>query len=362
MISKPITSYSIIVNDFTKSLSLFILRYTKFTSLPLLQQHYKASLKTTNIYIMRSFLVLMSIACYVHTTKSVAKSEYKSVTIAHQSTYDTLEKVQDTSSKKGVCITKKAHSSQANWSMKVASVKPYWHYSWGAEITEYDVKGVDFVPMLWGRFKKPKLDLVSNYIKDKKVKYVLGFNEPDAKKQANMTVKEAIKMWATLQSLGVPLGSPAPVDARKQAKDPWLAKFMKKAEGLNYRVDFICVHSHGGNNAKYFLDKIDQIYKDYGKPIWITELSVSDWKATSVNNNRFSKKDVLKFMQEVLPALDKRAYVHRYAWYSPAIDNVAGTSSALFDAKGKLTTLGEYYANYKPNLNAGNGSVIPKSK
>ena len=58
-------------------------------------------------------------------------------------------------------------------------------------------------------------------------------------------------------------------------------------------------------------------------------------------------------MQEVLPELDKRAYVHRYAWYSPSIDNIAGTSSALFDAKGKLTTLGKYYANYKPNLHAG---------
>jgi len=306
----------------------------------------------TTTVTFRNFLLLICLAIHIDTTKGFAKQKLKDTNILRQ--HSPEEKIKgDVFDKKGICLTKKEHALQCSWSEKVASLKPYWHYSWGAEITKYDVKNVDFVPMFWGKFKQAKLDLVTDYIKDKKVKHVLAFNEPDSKKQADITVKEAIKIWPKLQDLGVPLGSPAPIDARKKARNPWLRNFMKKVEALNYRVDFICVHNHGGSNAKNFLDKIDQIYKDYGKPIWITELSVSDWTATTLKNNKYSKKEVLKFMQEVLPELDKRAYVHRYAWYSPSIDNIAGTSSALFDAKGKLTTLGKYYANYKPNLHAG---------
>jgi hypothetical protein len=88
---------------------------------------------------------------------------------------------------------------------------------------------------------------------------------------------------------------------------------------------------------------LEQVHQLYGKPIWITEFAVGDWTAESVTENRFSPDQVLRFMEQVLPRLDRLDFVERYAWYSAKPDDKALGTSALFDAEGKLTRLGECY-------------------
>ena len=60
-------------------------------------------------------------------------------------------------------------------------------------------------------------------------------------------------------------------------------------------------------------------------------------------------------MQAVLPQLEELSYIKRYAWFSFGQQSAAGTSSALFDSGGNLTTLGEFYASFKPNIYIGPG-------
>ena len=49
-------------------------------------------------------------------------------------------------------------------------------------------------------------------------------------------------------------------------------------------------------------------------------------------------------MEKLLPELDKREYVERYAWYPFGADDPYGGVSALFDySTGELTKLGELY-------------------
>ena len=153
-------------------------------------------------------------------------------------------------SKKGAAFVSRAKA----WSHKTSATKAHWMYSWGRTLNEEIPANVEFVPMFWGKgsVTQERLDEVKQLIDEGSVKYVLGFNEPDGAAQANMTVDEAIALWPQLESLGVPLGSPATVHPTHD----WMVEFMEKAEALNLRIDFVAVHSYGGPNVLSFINKL----------------------------------------------------------------------------------------------------------
>ena len=240
------------------------------------------------------------------------------------------------SSKKGFCITTRTHE----WERAIQELRAKWYYTWNHRIPENRPEKAEFVPMIWKYYGNE--ETVSNAAKaarDAGIKHLLGFNEPDQKKQADMTVDEALAAWPVLERTGLRLGSPGCVHPDKE----WMKTFMKEAEVRKLRVDFVCVHSYGGADAGSLVKRLEQIHQLYGKPIWITEFAVGDWTAESVTENRFSQDQVLRFMEEVLPQLDRLDFVERYAWYSAKPDNKALGTSALLDAEGKLTRLGECY-------------------
>ena len=239
------------------------------------------------------------------------------------------------------------------WSHKLSELKTHWFYHWGNTPREEIPDNVEYVPMFWGKgsVNDDNLNKLQQLIAEGRVNYVLGFNEPDGANQANMTVDEAIERWDELESLNVPLGSPATVNPTND----WMQEFMQRAKDENLRVDFVTLHSYGGPNAAAFLSKVKRTYELYGKPIWITEFAVADWGATSLENNKYSVEQVIEFMRVVLPALDQIEYVHRYSWFdgrgrAPLI------SSALYDEDNNQTPLGQFYANHMSNANIGPGT------
>ncbi len=247
--------------------------------------------------------------------------------------------------KKGLCIT--THQQGYNWAESLKRVNVSWHYSWGSKLMPNEPKNVEFVPMIWqakGDFSN--LDRTINYleplVEKGEVHDLLGFNEPDGLKQGNMSVTEAIAAWPKLMQLGVPLGSPACVHPDNE----WMKEFMAQAQLKHYRVDFVTVHWYGGPNAKGFVDYLKKIHEMYHKPIWITEFAVADWKAKTVADNKYSPNQVLVFMKELLPELNKLSFLKRYAWYSAKTSSAKVGISALFNADGSLTKLGEYYSNF----------------
>ncbi len=250
--------------------------------------------------------------------------------------------------KKGAAYT----NNSKEWSHKTSALKVHWMYSWGNTLREEIPENVEYVPMFWGKgsVTLENLAKIKQYIDDGKVKYVLGFNEPDGADQANMTVDEAIALWPQLETLGVPLGSPAVVGFNNS----WLAEFMEKANAQGLRVDFITVHSYGGSNVLSFINNIKGVYNTYEKPLWITEFAVADWNATSPESNRYSEAEVMAFMTDALKALDNIDWVHRYAWFDGSGRNPLYTS-ALFDEEQNITSLGQLYSGNKPNANIGPG-------
>ena len=256
-------------------------------------------------------------------------------------------------SKKGIGMAYK----EATWSTRIGRLKPFWHYSWNRDFREEIPDSVEFVPMFWGSgsVNDVEVDKIKQLVNAGVVKNVLGFNEPDLESQSNLTVDEAVALWPKLEEIGVPLGSPAPAGL----ENGWLDEFMARAQEENLRVDFICIHIYRGNNPTLFIDVEDRIFLKYNRPIWITEMSVVDDRAQSAEDNNYTMNEVLGTMRTLLPELYKRNYVKRFAWFtgtknSPNYARLA--SSVLYDEDDNLTELGEYYANYKPNLSSGTGS------
>ncbi len=280
------------------------------------------------------------VLCLFMFVSAISCSDKSSAIVSDTKTDEPAKKpVQSGSQKKGACFTTK----NAAWSSKVSALNVYWHYSWGVDANMKEPDSVRFVPMIWGKWSVEKsLLIVDSLAKVGKVKHLLGFNEPDGKEQANMTVDESLAFWPQLMKVNLPLGSPACV----HADNDWMKGFMAKAAEKGYRVDFICVHWYGGANSQSLLDHLKLIHNLYNRPIWLTEFAPADWSATSPATSKVTKAMALTFMQQILPALEKMDYVERYSWFSADPGSAALGNSALFDTAGKLTLLGDYYSKF----------------
>lgn len=239
--------------------------------------------------------------------------------------------------KKGLGIA----TRNSGWEKRLTDLRCKWFYSWSTDTDKGIPEGIDFIPMVFGKWgiAEPTAKAAA-FAKKTGVGEILGFNEPDQKEQANISVEKALDAWPLLMKTGLRIGSPACVHPDKE----WMKEFMAGVEERKLRVDFVCMHSYTGPNAKGFVERIEAVHSLFKRPIWITEFAVGDWEATSPETNRHRPERILKFMEELLPMLEAMDIVERYAWFPAGQDNKALGTSALFDKDGKLTPLGECYA------------------
>lgn len=225
---------------------------------------------------------------------------------------------------------------------QIRSLKLDWHYTWGSH---YNVTtSPAFVPMVKSArtlLEQDAIGWVTRQLAQTKTKHLLGFNEPDNRAQANMSVDEAIRLWPKLQATGLRLGSPAPAGTAS----PWLADFMAKAKQKGLRVDFMTMHRYAWPKADDFLRKVTELHERYGKPVWVTEYAVADWDATSTRPSIYSRAQTEDFMRATVAGLRAMPFVERFAWKTrPALDPKMGCS-ALFHTNGTLTSTGRLYAS-----------------
>jgi len=248
--------------------------------------------------------------------------------------------------KKGVDFN--TASTNGSWYGNVVNLKSYWFYTWGTTLPfEKQPNNAEFVTMFWGKgnVTDENIAYVKKWKDSGRIKYVLGFNEPDLADQSNMTVDEALALWPKLESIGLPLGSPA---ASWPTRD-WIYSFMDKAITQNRRVDFICVHMYVGLDDVDFVKVLRALYEKYHKPIWITEFATADQDAKTMAANRYTAEQVQAFMQRLLPQLDTIPFIQRYSWFSGSPTSTRLWPSALVKADSTLTPLGKYYSEFKPN-------------
>jgi len=264
---------------------------------------------------------------------------------------------------------------------RVDALNVSWNYSWGMNRVAEQPAGVEFIPMVWGAGSRNPEEasrrLVENlrenvvpHIRNGSVKRILGFNEPDREKQANMTVEQALAVWPILELLKIPLCSPSCANTEgTDATDPanqgtggnWMPHFMSEVDRLGLRVDYIGTHGYPGPSARGFKRKLERIYEKYNRrPLLITEFAVADWSTGGdISKNRYTQAQVLDFMKELLPWMERQDWILGYAWFPFEIDSPPGTCSALFDAENKLTALGRYYRSITPDNPDGDQSIQP---
>jgi hypothetical protein len=240
------------------------------------------------------------------------------------------------SDKKGVGL------SDLNAPQRIAALNVAWYYTWKPQ----PIQGAPlekFVPMIWGGHGLQKqLAAVES---GGKVPVLLAINEPNVVKQANMSVEDVIREWPRIMRLAHRVSSPA----ASGVLGPWFDKFHQMAEKHSLPYGFMAIHLYGPPNANRFLAKLDAVHEKYGKPIWITEFAVADWNAERPGTNRYSEEVVIEFMKAVLPELERRPFVERYAWFGAGKASLAHEqlrTSRLFEKDGSLTALGAFYAQF----------------
>ncbi len=191
-----------------------------------------------------------------------------------------------------------------------------WSYNWGPDafmVNLFQQYGMTFCPMIWNaNFSESR---IANYVAaDPSCEYLLAFNEPNLKDQANMTPQKAAEEWprvkAVADRLGLKIVSPAMnYGTLENYSDPikWLDEFFALVPLSD--VDAIAIHCYMPNatSVKNYVER----FRKYGKPIWMTEFCAWDG---------FQAKDPepqIRFMSEVLNYFEKEELVERYAWFMP---------------------------------------------
>ena len=213
--------------------------------------------------------------------------------------------------------------------LQVMAGKVRWWYNWGKEAKDavqavYADYGYDFVPMAWGgRFDDT---VIRRFVEDNSnVRYLLGFNEPGHKNQANLTPTQAAAQWPRLQSIAddynlvlVSPGvnyAPGDVDIPGTENDgnplEYLRAFFNECNDC--RVDHIAIHGYMRNpsNFKEYVRK----FEEFNKPIWITEwASMGDWAVQS-DRNHPGLEWQMDYLAETTRWLEQTESVYRYAWF-----------------------------------------------
>ncbi|MEN8157109.1 MAG: glycosyl hydrolase [Bacteroidota bacterium] len=231
--------------------------------------------------------------------------------------------------KKGIAL----RQSGSDWSAKVSSVKAHWHYSGTGKVSFKEPGNIDFVPMIEdsSALRKDDVEALWKMKNSGTLRYLIGFDRPDEITGADMTVSGAVALWPSLEQFEVPLGSPLCSDA----EGAWMEDFMAQAGSQGLRVDYVSVQWMEGKDPEVFLSKLESIHQKYGLPIWVTSFTMSEARLS----------EVMPFMERVLPELESREYIFRYAWFSGEVN----TPTALWDAFGGLTSRGAYYAGFHAN-------------
>lgn len=246
---------------------------------------------------------------------------------------------------------------------RIKSLNPKWWYNWNQIRlmgTLDQIPDAEWIPMLYSDTNSgshPRLDNFTADIKAEKaalaaagkppLSAMLGFNEPDHPDQADMLPIEALNNWKPLMDNGFNVKKVSPVPTGFPSI--WLDRFMDAQKALDqgqvstardFEVHYVALHIYGGINSTGWLQKCDDAFARYNKPIWVTETCVHDTAATTVAENRYSRAQVEQFMREIWAGAQTRPHIQRIAWHTRDITDPVGTSGSLFNSNGTLTSTG----------------------
>ncbi|KAI9887203.1 MAG: hypothetical protein M1823_000951 [Watsoniomyces obsoletus] len=159
-----------------------------------------------------------------------------------------------------------------------------WYYNYKPRPSPNLISSqLEFVPMLWGASSDSPsstefLDDIRLQIRspgESKIRYILGFNEPDGDHNtggSNIAPDLAAKTWIRqLEPLrledGVKLGGPSVTGSQRGLS--WLENFFKACEGRCH-IDFLPIHFYGDfQGLASYMGQVRAAYPN--TTIWVTE-------------------------------------------------------------------------------------------
>ncbi|CAE7368861.1 asl1 [Symbiodinium necroappetens] len=119
--------------------------------------------------------------------------------------------------------------------------------------------------------------------------------------QANLSPAKAAELWPSLEELARNasidyLVSPA-VNFAEYDPIVWLHDFFEECQGC--KVDAVAFHTYTCH-GKYLKDHIE-LYKVFGKPLWLTEFACSE----AASPERLPAEGQMAFMREAIPLLEQ---------------------------------------------------------
>lgn len=293
---------------------------------------------------------------------------------------------QSKSPKRGICWDEKSQPlSDAPVNKMLPGVS--WIYTWGeAPMGEAahlgPDKGMDFVPMAWGR-NFDEAALRSYLDTHKGVKYLLGFNEPNFAAQAAMTPTEAADRWPALERIateyGLKLVAPAlnftgeSVGGKVWGIYDWLDEFIgyyKVKRRHLPKIDCLALHCYmnwygastwfvndylysdifkNGNDTKYpnlveLLNSVKSATGQYPR-MMLTEFCSwegdKDGFVTNVDNQ-------IDQMTQRIQKMEQSDLVESYAWFMANSNASEFPYMSVFETNhrdSELSPLGKVYVN-----------------
>ena len=205
-----------------------------------------------------------------------------------------------------------------------------WFYNWGntpnRQVAAVVGPGteMEFVPMIWSaNFNEQAL---RTYLTEHPgVQYLLGYNEPNFRAQANMTPDSAAQLWPIVEQLArdfnLQLVAPALnysgealADGKVYQPEEWMDAFLAAYPEAHF--DYLALHCYM-NDHKAQLSYVENFAKKYGKQVWLTEFCA--WEGTV--DSTYQKRQMVRKVQD----LELSPYVYRYAWFK-----ARGTAAAPY--------------------------------
>ena len=287
----------------------------------------------------------------------------KSLLIASVSFLCCLSNAEAKSPKRGVSENNFQYKAQ----MEALAPGVSWCYNWGNQLGRYiaDQTYMHYAPMCWsGSYNAAN---IRNWVAEHpETKYLLGFNEPNFKSQANMTPQQAAEAWPAVKALadelGLELVAPAlnySPDAPYQNPTAWMDQFVSLVGPDAF--DHVAIHFYGGfegmkNLATLFHDR-------YNKPVMVTEFCYWPGEMGDV-----AVAAQISSMVECVEWLEKTEWIEGYAWFK-ALEQSRANFRLINSGSGEdpreLTELGKIYvymSEFDSSVYHPVGEIIPATE
>jgi hypothetical protein len=233
-----------------------------------------------------------------------------------------------------------------------------WFYNWG-NLPNSPIAGVvgpgtdmEYVPMIWSaNFDEARLRA---YLTEHPgVKYLLGYNEPNFRAQANMTPDSAAALWPIVEKIAedfnLKLVAPALnysgealSDGKVYQPNEWMDAFLAAYPDAHF--DYLALHCYMNSNVGQ-INYVENFAKRYGKQVWLTEFCAWEGNVDSTTQKRT--------MVQKIQDLELSPYVYRYAWFKAKGSNSAPYYRLLINQNmltheppvGTLSGAGKIYLN-----------------